>query len=146
MLGWAKSGPWFKRQCHQSHCGVGGSVSTQSAGGLSVTTLIVKLEIDAQLRLASRTRTQGGFMHRRDLIRTGILTGFALLTERAFAQSASGKIIPWSDQPPPIPPPAQNAIHNLTPWESLDRGSRLMTSSSALPITVARQSMQRRGA
>jgi len=59
-------------------------------------------------------------MHRRDLIRTGILTGFALLTERAFAQSASGKIIPWSDQLPPIPPPAQKAIHNLTAWESLD--------------------------
>jgi hypothetical protein len=54
-------------------------------------------------------------MHRRDLLRAGILSGLAMVTERAFAQSASGKIIPWADQPPPIPPPAQNAIHNLTP-------------------------------
>ena len=59
-------------------------------------------------------------MDRRDLLRAGVLSGFALLTERAFAQPASGKTIPWADQPPPIPPPAQNAIHNLTPWESLD--------------------------
>src|SRR5690348_12956986 len=59
-------------------------------------------------------------MHRRDLLRAGALTGFAVLTERVFAQSASSKTIPWSDQPPPIPPPAQNAIHNLTAWESLD--------------------------
>lgn len=59
-------------------------------------------------------------MHRRDLLLTGALTGFALLTERVFAQSAPGKVIPWADQPPPIPPPAQNAIHNLTAWESLD--------------------------
>ena len=59
-------------------------------------------------------------MHRRDLLRAGVLTGFALFTEQAFAQSASGKVIPWADQPPPIPPPAQNAIHNLTAWESLE--------------------------
>src|SRR6185437_1187183 len=65
-------------------------------------------------------RQRGKSMHRRDLLRGGILTGFALLTERVFAQSASGKVIPWADQPQPIPPPAQNAIHNLTAWESLD--------------------------
>ena len=59
-------------------------------------------------------------MYRRDLLRAGILSGLALVTEWAFAQSAAGKTIPWADQPPPIPPPAQNAIHNLTPWESLD--------------------------
>ena len=59
-------------------------------------------------------------MHRRDLLRAGVLTGFALITEGALAQSASGKVIPWADQPPAIPPPAQNAIHNLTAWESLD--------------------------
>ena len=59
-------------------------------------------------------------MHRRDLLRGGALAGFALLTEHVFAQTASGKVIAWSDQPPPIPPPAQNAIHNLTQWESLD--------------------------
>src|SRR5215831_909131 len=66
------------------------------------------------------TKHRGKFMYRRDLLRAGILSGLALVTERAFAQSAAGKTIPWADQPPPIPPPAQNAIHNLTPWESLD--------------------------
>jgi len=59
-------------------------------------------------------------MHRRDLLRASVLTGFALFTEQVFAQSTSGKAIPWADQPPPIPPPAQGIIHNLTAWESLD--------------------------
>ena len=59
-------------------------------------------------------------MHRRDLLLAGAATGFALLTERVFAQSTSGKVIPWADQPPPIPPPAQDVVHNQTAWESLD--------------------------
>ena len=60
-------------------------------------------------------------MDRRDLLRAGVLTGFALFTERVCAQSAaSGKTIPWADKPAPVPPPAQNAIHNLTAWESLN--------------------------
>ena len=59
-------------------------------------------------------------MHRRDLLLAGVATGFALFSEQAFAQSTSGKVVPWADQPPPIPPPAQNAVHNLTAWESLD--------------------------
>ena len=59
-------------------------------------------------------------MHRRDLLLAGGATGFALFTEQAFAQSTSGKVVPWADQPPPIPPPAQNAVHNLTAWESLN--------------------------
>src|SRR5689334_22473968 len=59
-------------------------------------------------------------MNRRRLLRAGALTGFAVLTERVFAQSGSGKIIPWSDQPPPVPPSAQNVVRNVTPWESLD--------------------------
>ena len=59
-------------------------------------------------------------MQRRDLLRGGALATFALLTERVFAQSASGNIVPWSDQPSPVPPSAQNAVRNVTPWESLD--------------------------
>ena len=59
-------------------------------------------------------------MHRRDLLRAGVATGFALFTERSFAQSTSGKVIPWADQPPPIPPPAQDVVHNQTAWESLN--------------------------
>jgi DMSO/TMAO reductase YedYZ molybdopterin-dependent catalytic subunit len=59
-------------------------------------------------------------MHRRGLLRAGVLTGFALLTEQAFAQSAPDKILPWADQPSPVPPPAQDVVRNITPWESLD--------------------------
>jgi DMSO/TMAO reductase YedYZ molybdopterin-dependent catalytic subunit len=59
-------------------------------------------------------------MHRRDLLWGGALAGLAVLSEHVFAQSASGKVITWSDQPGPIPPPAQNAVHNITPWESLE--------------------------
>jgi DMSO/TMAO reductase YedYZ molybdopterin-dependent catalytic subunit len=59
-------------------------------------------------------------MYRRDLLWAGTLSGFALLTERVFAQSGSGKTIPWADQPTPAPPAAQNAVRNVTPWESLD--------------------------
>jgi DMSO/TMAO reductase YedYZ molybdopterin-dependent catalytic subunit len=45
----------------------------------------------------------------------------ALLAERAFAQStATGdKVIPWSDQPPPVPPTAK-ALRAMVPWEELD--------------------------
>ena len=59
-------------------------------------------------------------MHRRDLLRASMLAGVALLTEQAFAQSASGRTLPWADQPVPIPPPAKDVIHNLTGWEALD--------------------------
>lgn len=59
-------------------------------------------------------------MHRRDVLRGGALAGAALLSARAFAQSAAGaKIIPWLDQPAPIPPPATGVIKNLTPWSEL---------------------------
>ena len=37
-----------------------------------------------------------------------------------FAQSADAKVIPWTDQPAAVPPPLQNVIKGLTPWEELD--------------------------
>ena len=43
-----------------------------------------------------------------------------MVAGRAFAQTSGEKSIAWTDLPPPIPPPAQNAIHNLTAWESLN--------------------------
>jgi DMSO/TMAO reductase YedYZ molybdopterin-dependent catalytic subunit len=60
-------------------------------------------------------------MQRRDLLRSGALAGIALLSDRAFAQSeATGeKLIPWSDQPPPVPPPLANVAKGLTRWEDL---------------------------
>ena len=61
-------------------------------------------------------------MQRRDLLRSGALAGIALLSERAFAQSgaAGEKLIPWSDQPPPVPPPLANVAKGLTRWEDLE--------------------------
>ncbi len=51
----------------------------------------------------------------------GALAGAALLQNRAFAQSGSNqKVIPWSDQPPPVPPPLANVAKGLTRWEDLD--------------------------
>jgi DMSO/TMAO reductase YedYZ molybdopterin-dependent catalytic subunit len=38
----------------------------------------------------------------------------------AFAAESGEQLIPWADQPPPVPPPAQAVIKALTPWESLD--------------------------
>ena len=60
-------------------------------------------------------------MQRRDLLRSGALAGIALLSDRAFAQSgaAGGKLIPWSDQPLPVPPPLANVAKGLTRWEDL---------------------------
>jgi DMSO/TMAO reductase YedYZ molybdopterin-dependent catalytic subunit len=62
-------------------------------------------------------------LQRRDLfLRAGALAGAALLPGRALAQSgpASEKLVPWIDQPPPVPAGAAGVIRNLTPWENLD--------------------------
>jgi DMSO/TMAO reductase YedYZ molybdopterin-dependent catalytic subunit len=57
---------------------------------------------------------------RRDLLVGGAVTGASLFAPRAFAQTSATRIIQWTDQPAPIPPPAENAIRNLTRWEDLD--------------------------
>jgi DMSO/TMAO reductase YedYZ molybdopterin-dependent catalytic subunit len=49
----------------------------------------------------------------------GAIAGAALLQGRAFAQSGQ-KVIPWSDQPPPVPPPLANVAKGITRWEDLD--------------------------
>lgn len=59
-------------------------------------------------------------MDRRELLLSGAMAGVVLFSERVFAQTGSTKIIPWSDQPVAIPPPLQNVIKGLTPWEDLD--------------------------
>jgi DMSO/TMAO reductase YedYZ molybdopterin-dependent catalytic subunit len=58
-------------------------------------------------------------MNRRELLLTGAVAGVTLFSEHAFAQSASDKVIPWSDQPVAVPPQARNVIKGLTPWEDL---------------------------
>jgi hypothetical protein len=59
-------------------------------------------------------------MHRRELLLSGAVAGAALFSERAFAQAAGGKVIPWSDQPASVPPQVENVIEGLTRWEDLD--------------------------
>jgi DMSO/TMAO reductase YedYZ molybdopterin-dependent catalytic subunit len=62
-------------------------------------------------------------MQRRELLLGAGLVGGTFLLDRsglsALAQGGS-RVIPWTDQPPPIPPPAQAVIKGLTPWEELD--------------------------
>jgi DMSO/TMAO reductase YedYZ molybdopterin-dependent catalytic subunit len=59
-------------------------------------------------------------MNRRKLLLSGAMAGVTFFSERVFAQSAGTRVIPWSDQPVAIPPPVQNVIKGLTPWEGLD--------------------------
>jgi DMSO/TMAO reductase YedYZ molybdopterin-dependent catalytic subunit len=59
-------------------------------------------------------------MHRREVLLSGTMAGMAFFSERVFAQAGGTTIIPWSDQPVAIPPPLQNVIKGLTPWEELE--------------------------
>jgi len=61
-------------------------------------------------------------LQRRDLLLSiGTAGGIFLLDRGGFALAqGADQLIPWSDQPPPVPPPVQAVIKNLTPWESLD--------------------------
>jgi DMSO/TMAO reductase YedYZ molybdopterin-dependent catalytic subunit len=63
------------------------------------------------------------YLERRDvLLSGGAAAGFLLLQShrRALAGQTGDQLIPWSDKPAPVPPPAQAVVKNLTPWESLD--------------------------
>jgi DMSO/TMAO reductase YedYZ molybdopterin-dependent catalytic subunit len=63
------------------------------------------------------------YLQRRDvLLRGGAAAGILLLNSHGFVAAAQEKdhVIPWTDQPQPVPPPAQGAVKNLVPWESLD--------------------------
>jgi DMSO/TMAO reductase YedYZ molybdopterin-dependent catalytic subunit len=51
----------------------------------------------------------------------GAIAGAALFQGRAFGQAGSNQtVIPWSDQPPPVPPPLENVVKGQTRWEDLD--------------------------
>jgi DMSO/TMAO reductase YedYZ molybdopterin-dependent catalytic subunit len=61
---------------------------------------------------------------RRTLLARGgsALAGLVLLDSafaKAFAVPPGGEVIPWLDQPPPVPPPAADIIQNLQRWEDL---------------------------
>src|SRR6266487_27173 len=65
---------------------------------------------------------------RRTVLKGGVAAGLSGLTvmtvggpARAFPGHADeGVVIPWLDQPAPIPPPAADIVGNLLRWESLD--------------------------
>jgi len=64
---------------------------------------------------------------RRAVLKTGVTGGAAGLTTVAFAGPAQAFpgasdaiVLPWLDQPAPIPPPAANIVGHPLVWESLD--------------------------
>jgi DMSO/TMAO reductase YedYZ molybdopterin-dependent catalytic subunit len=59
---------------------------------------------------------------RRRTVLGNACAGLALLHGRAFAQgdAESAKLLPWIDQPPPVPSPLANAVKGQTLWEDLD--------------------------
>jgi DMSO/TMAO reductase YedYZ molybdopterin-dependent catalytic subunit len=59
-------------------------------------------------------------MRRRDLLLGGALMSIGLVSQSTLAQSSDARIIPWDDQPAPVPPQAENVIKGLTRWEDLD--------------------------
>ena len=74
----------------------------------------------------------------------GAIAGAALLQGRSFAQSGQ-KVIPWSDQPPPVPPPLANWPRESRAGRTWTRGSHRMTNGSALPTMIVRLSTPRHG-
>jgi DMSO/TMAO reductase YedYZ molybdopterin-dependent catalytic subunit len=63
---------------------------------------------------------------RRTVLRTGVAAGAAGLTTvtmsgpaRAFP-GTTGEVLPWLDQPPPIPDAARDIVGNLLVWEQVD--------------------------
>jgi DMSO/TMAO reductase YedYZ molybdopterin-dependent catalytic subunit len=62
-------------------------------------------------------------LQRRDvLLGTCAAAGMLIFDRWSRGALAAGadQVIPWSDIPPPVPPPAEAVIKDLTPWESLD--------------------------
>ena len=62
-------------------------------------------------------------LQRRDVLLGGSAAAGMMLLDRLWIGLGAGaeeRLIPWSDQPPPIPPPAQGVIKNLVAWEGLD--------------------------
>ena len=58
------------------------------------------------------------YLRRREmLLRGGAAAGILLLESHGFAAEAQAgeQFIPWSDKPPPLPPPAQGVVKDLTP-------------------------------
>jgi len=77
---------------------------------------------------------------RRTVLKAGVAAGMAGLTTTTIAGPAQAfpghgddaVVIPWLDQPAPIPPPAANIVGNLLQWESLD--SRLIPNDEFFTV------------
>jgi hypothetical protein len=79
-------------------------------------------------------------VQRRDVL-TGALAAVSVYSGGALAQSE--KLIPWSDQPPPVPSPS--GIKALVPWEALDSWITPNGISSVLPTMTYPPSTKRLG-
>ena len=72
--------------------------------------------------MEERAAPKERFDRREILVSGSAASGVLLLAGGGFALAAEAgeQLIPWADQPPPVPPPAQGVVKTLTPWESLD--------------------------
>jgi DMSO/TMAO reductase YedYZ molybdopterin-dependent catalytic subunit len=72
--------------------------------------------------MEERAAPKERFDRREILVSGSAASGVLLLAGGGFALAAEAgeQLIPWADQPPPVPPPAQGVVRTLTPWESLD--------------------------
>src|SRR5580700_11699889 len=70
--------------------------------------------------MLDRNKIRGNVMQRRELLWGGAAAGIAMVSDRAFAQTANEKLIAWTDIPPPVPEPLQNVVKGITRWEDLD--------------------------
>jgi len=59
-------------------------------------------------------------MLRRDFLLGAGAASIMVLNSKIGAFADDTKTIPWADQPPPVPEPAQGVIKNLNSWEVLD--------------------------
>jgi len=65
-------------------------------------------------------------LERTEISRRAVLSGAAAglttvaVTGPAYASGDAGVVVPWVDQPDPIPPPLQDTAGNLLVWEELD--------------------------
>ena len=75
------------------------------------------------------------------LLGSGAASGRTTSGGRGLALAAENReqLIPWADQPPPVPPPAQAVVKTLTPGRASIAGSRPMTNSSASVTTSGRR-------
>jgi DMSO/TMAO reductase YedYZ molybdopterin-dependent catalytic subunit len=93
---------------------------------------------DSETSSLEAAMTEQREIPRRTVLRTGAAAGAAGLTTmtmtgpaRAFP-GAADDVVPWLDQPPPIPEPARNVVGHPLVWEELD--SRLTPNAEFFTV------------